>query len=212
MNEKIIITLARQFGSGGREIGKKLSDRLNIPFYDKELITLNARQSGYNREILEECDEKETSFFDYVPAIGAGALWTNISYQYNMPMTERVFQIQSETIKQIATQGSCVIVGRCAGFLLSALPETTRVFIHSDMEKRIRRAVDQYGIPDKNPQKEIETIDKKRSNYYSYHTGLKWGVAENYDISLDSGKIGIDGCVNAILSYIKERQKFTTEM
>lgn len=212
MSDKIILTIARQFGSGGREVGRKLADRMCIPFYDKELISLNAKESGYNKEILEECDEKETTFFDFVPAMGSNALWTNISFQYNMPITERVFQIQSDTIKKIASEGSCVIVGRCADFLLADNPGRISVFIHGSIESRIRRAVEQYGIPAKNPQREIEAIDKKRSNYYSYHTGLRWGEAENYDLSLDSDKIGIDGCVDVILSYVEEKKRILSNM
>lgn len=204
MEKKTIITISRQFGSGGREIGKKLAEELGIPFYDKELIEMAAKESGIDAELFEDEEYRTSRGFYLLGAIGftLGSPITSIS---EMSLNDRLFLVQSETIENIAQQGSCVIVGRCADYVL-ADQEPLSVFIHADMKDRKERAIHSYEVDERNIENSINKIDKRRANYYNYYTDRKWGDVDNYDIGLNSSKFGIDGTV-AILKSIIEKRK-----
>lgn len=204
MTKKTIITISRQFGSGGREVGKKLAEALGIPFYDKELIEMAAKESGIDEELFEDEEYRTSRGFYLLGAIGftLGSPITSIS---EMSLNDRLFLVQSETIENIANNGPCVIVGRCADYVLQEYPNTLSVFIHADMNERKERAIHSYEIDERNIEASISKIDKRRANYYNYYTDRKWGNAENYDIVLNSSKFGVDGCVK-LLKHIIEQE------
>ena len=156
-----IFTIGRQYGSGGRLIGKKLAEDLGIPFYDKELLTIAAKESGFCQEIFETHDEKPTSSFLYSLVMGGYG-------SDSMPLNHKLFLAQFETIKKIAKQGPCVIIGRCADYALEEMDNVVNVFIHADMESRVKRVVEEYGDDPKKAEDIISKTDKKRANYYNY--------------------------------------------
>lgn len=203
MKKKTIITISRQFGSGGREVGKKLAEALGIPFYDKELIEMAAKESGIDEELFEDEEYRTSRGFYLLGAIGftLGSPITSIS---EMSLNDRLFLVQSETIENIAEKGPCVIVGRCADYVLQEKYSTINIFIHASMKDRKERAIHSYEVDERNIEASITKIDKRRANYYNYYTDRKWGAAENYDIVLNSSKFGIDGCVDIIKQIIGE--------
>lgn len=200
--KKTIITISRQFGSGGREIGQRLAKELEIPFYDKELIEIAAKQSGIDSELFEE-ERYHTSRGFYLLGAINYTLGSPISSIAEMSLNDRLFFVQSEAIKNIAEQGSCVLIGRCADYVLNDM-EHLSVFIHADMESRKKRAVHSYEADETDIEASIEKIDKRRANYYNYYTDRIWGAADNYDIVLNSDKFGIDGCVKLLKQLIQE--------
>jgi hypothetical protein len=200
-----IFTIGRQYGSAGRRVGSELAKQLNIPFYDKELITLVAKDSGLNEAIVEKADEKAASSIFQSLMIGtnpfgAFPLATSNLGLPDLPINDRIFLIQCDAIRKIAEKGSCVIVGRCADYVLRE--EKNRllsVFIHSPMDVRCERAVNLYRIPEKKVAQEVIKNDRGRAHYYNYFTDNKWGEADNYDLSIDSSILGIEKTA----SYIK---------
>jgi len=202
MSKKTIITISREFGSGGREIGKKLADRMNIPFYDKELIELAAKESGIDASLFEDEEYRTSRGFYLLGAIGF-TLGSPISSISEMSLNDRLFLVQSKTIETIAKQGSCVIVGRCADYILQDDPDVLSVFIHANMKDKKERAIHSYEVDERNIDASIAKIDKRRANYYNYYTDRKWGEAANYDIVLNSSKFGVDGCVALLQSIMQ---------
>lgn len=197
--ERVVIAIGRKYGSGGHKIGRRLAEMLNIDFYDKELITLVANQSGFNEEILRENDEKHNRSFLYSLVMGTYA------GEDTLPLNHKLFLAQFDTIKKLAEEKSCVIIGRCADYALEYNPNCVKVFIHADMDTRIKRAVDEYGV---DPNKVVEVIkktDKQREGYYNFYSGRKWGNMENYDITINSAFAGIEGTVNVIKSLIENK-------
>lgn len=202
MNNKYVITISRQFGSGGRAVGQKLSQKLDIPFYDKELISLAAKESGMNPEVFKSIDETAANSLLYSLSMGM--------YNFNgplamgdLPVNDKLYLLQHQLIKEIATKGPCVIVGRCADYVLKENPHTINVFIYADMEYRKKRAVTVHNIEERRAETIINKTDKTRANYYSFYTGQKWGVAQNYDLCIDSSKLSDDKIVELICSYIE---------
>lgn len=186
-----IITVSRQFGSGGRTIAREIARRLNIPCYDHELIEKVEKDSGFTKEYINENGESSstgllTSMFG--TSFGRDLVWTS----------------QCKVICRLAAEGPCVIVGRCADYVLRDRTDLLKVFIHADLNKRAERIVSVYGERDVAPKKLIKEKDKRRASYYSYYTDVEWGIASNYDISLDSGKFGIDKCVDIIVDLYKK--------
>ena len=200
MNTNMIITIGRQFGSGGREIGKKLAERMGVPFYDKELLSEAAKQSGISKELFEQSDEKPTNSLLYALAMGS-------SYANRPPLNHTIFMAQFETIKKIAQNGPCVIVGRCADYSLRHMKNVVNVFIHASMEYRMDRAVRLYDVPEKHAKGVLARTDKQRASYYNFYTDQEWDDMRNYDLALDSSKIGADGAVEVILQYAEMKQK-----
>lgn len=198
--KKQIITISREFGSGGRLIGRRLADDLGIPYYDKELLTRISEESGFSREMMEEAEMKAKSSFFYSLSSAFG---TGDSGPDSLSLNERFFLAQFDTIKKIAEEGSCVIVGRCADYVLRGEPGATNIYIYAEAEDKIKRAVEAYGVPEKDVKKLMKDTDKARANYYNYHTGRKWGEPVNYNLSLDSGYISIDNIVQLIKTYLE---------
>lgn len=200
---KSIITIGRQFGCKGREICKRLSQELGIPFYDKELIEYAANQSGISPEILEQYDEKATNSLLYSLSLStysyAGA--TNLSVP-NLPLNDRLFISQSEIIKQLADKGPCIILGRCADYVLKDRDDVLNVFIHCDLDNRIGEIEKRLGIPKSKAKDIIKKTDKRRASYYNYYTHQKWGDLKNFDLAISSN-VGIDKVVETIKSFYK---------
>ncbi|MDD3394897.1 MAG: cytidylate kinase-like family protein [Anaerotignum sp.] len=197
MNKHKIITISRQYGSGGRIVGKLLAERLNIPFYDNELITLAAEKTGLSKECFVNAEETSAgnlllSLTTITPSIDS----------YGLPLNEKIFLVQSQVIKEVAEKGSCVIVGRSADYVLSDMENCINVFLQADLKDRINRAVTQYDLPEKNAEAAVIKTDKRRANYYNYFTGLKWGTAENYDLILNTSRMELEKIVDVIEKYI----------
>lgn len=194
---KKIITISREFGSGGRTIGRIVAEKLGMTFYDKELIEKVAEESGLSEKYIEESGE-------YAPSKSRFAysfIGRNID---GMSLDDYVFNIQRKIILDIAENESCVIVGRCADYILRNRDDVLNVFIHSDMDKRAERIVKLYGETDKSPEKRLKEKDKKRSINYKYCTDRVWGMSQNYHITLNSGVIGMDTCVDIIADLAKK--------
>lgn len=202
MSNKNIITISREFGSGGRLIGRRLAEKLDVPYYDKELLDRIAEESGFSREMMEDAEKKAKNSFLYslMSAMGTGETGPE-----SMSLNERFFLAQFDTIREIAEEGSCVIVGRCADYILRGMPEATNVFIYAEEADKIKRAVEEYGVPEDSVKKMMKDTDKARANYYAYHTGQKWGEPVNYHLSMDSGYIEIEDIVDIIIKYTQVR-------
>lgn len=208
MKNKSIITISRQFGSGGREIGKKLAQKLDIPFYDKELIALAAQKSGISPEVLENIDEKAANSLLYSLSIGMYGFGTSGRFSPDLPMNDKLFLIQSEIITEAAKEGPCVIVGRCADYLLRDEPDAVHVFIHASLEKRRERVMRLHNLSAQKAQEMMIKTDKKRANYFNFYTSLKWGQIENYSLCVDSGAIGVDNAVDLIAQFAQMHRQF----
>ncbi|MDE7264384.1 MAG: cytidylate kinase-like family protein [Anaeroplasmataceae bacterium] len=191
---KYVITISREYGSGGRFIGKLIAEKLGIAFYDSELLTKASNLSGISKTCLENYDETKESAFSYAQGL----------YGMDMSLGQKVFLAQFETIKKIASQESCVIVGRCADYVLKENPNVVKVFICAPIEDKIERAVTYYKI---NPAKAASIIskkNKKRRSYYNFYTDKEWGKPDSYDLCVNS-KNGIETAVEAICAYTKRR-------
>lgn len=198
-----IITIGREYGSGGREIGKKLADKFGIPFYDKELIALAAKQSGICEELFYQNDEKQPGSFIYSLVMGTYPLVDGNTVYPNLPMNHKVFLAQFDAIKAIAKKGPCVIVGRCADYVLTETKNVFNVFVTADIDFRTKRAIELDGIDEKKAEDAVRKIDKKRASHYKYYTNKRWGDVENYDLCLKTSAIGIDKCVEIISDIVK---------
>lgn len=191
---KYVITISREYGSGGRFIGKLVADKLGISFYDSELLTKASDVSGISKTCLENYDETKESAFSYAQGL----------YGMDMSLGQKVFLAQFDTIKKIASQESCVIVGRCADYVLKDNPNVVKVFICAPLEDKIERAITYYKI---NPAKAASIIskkNKKRRSYYNFYTDKEWGKPDSYDLCINS-KNGIETAVEAICAYTKRR-------
>ena len=200
-NERII-TIARQFGSGGREIGEELAKALGIKCYDKELISLAARESGVDPEVFNSVDEKATNSLLYSLSMGLYSFGNSYSGD-SLPVNDRLYLLQHKIIKQIASEGPCVIVGRCADYVLRDKKNIVRLFICADMDYRIERAVEVKGIKKEKAAQVIHKTDKLRANYYNFYSGIKWGEPENYDLSVNRTKLTVQQTVSVVQGYLK---------
>jgi len=197
-----IYTIGREFGSGGKKVGEKLAAKLGIKLYDKELLQQAAKDSGFCEEIFENHDEKPTNSFLYSLVMDTYSVSGYSAAPFlDMPLNHKVFLAQFETIKKIAERESCVIVGRCADYALSDNPDCINVFIHADMDKRIKNVSKNLNITENKARDIINKTDKQRASYYNYYTSKKWGDSKSYNLSLDAGKLGTDNCVEMILKY-----------
>ncbi len=204
MSKKIIVTIARQYGSGGREIGERVSQMLGIPLYDKELIKDAAAKGNLSEKILEKADEVAANSLLYTLAMGSNVLGTTMQFGYKMPVNDKLFILQSDAIKSYARQGSCVIIGRCADYVLRDEKNVFRIFIYGDLDHRRARVAERH--PEIKSSQIIDVInktDKRRSSYYSFYTGNKWGKYDNYDIAVNSSTLGIDGSAKLIVNSVK---------
>ena len=197
-----IYTIGREFGSGGREVGEKLAAKLGIKLYDKELLQQAAKDSGFCEEIFENHDEKPTNSFLYSLVMDTYSVSGYSEAPFlDMPLNHKVFLAQFETIKKFAEKESCVIVGRCADYALSDNPNCINVFIHADLDVRIKNVSRNLNITENKARDIINKTDKQRASYYNYYTSKKWGDSKSYNLSLDAGKLGTDNCVEMILKF-----------
>ncbi len=198
MKDKIVIAIGREFGSGGREIARKVSEKLGIKMYDKELIALIAKDSGMSEDVLHEVDETATNSFLYALSSGAfsGSPLVTAGMS-NLPITDKAFITCSQIIKELAEKESCVIVGRCAEAILKDNKNVLSVFIHTDIERRIDRIVEHEGISRKEALSVIKRADKKRESYHNYYSDTRWGSRAAYDLCINSC-IGTDAAAEII--------------
>ncbi len=202
---KMIVTIGRQYGSGGLEIGAKLAEKLGVKIYGKEMLKRAAQESGLAEELFEAHDEKPTNSFLYSLVMGNYTLSYSGSGRTELPINHKVFLAQFDTIKNIAKEGPCVLVGRCADYALEELDNVVTVFIYSDMDARIERICKRLGLPESKAKDIIQKTDKKRANYYNYYTNKQWGDTSSYDLCINSAKTGVDGTVEALLEYVRIR-------
>lgn len=207
MARKCIITIGRQFGSGGRYVGRLLAEKLGIPFYDKELLSEAAKQSGICEEIFEEHDEKPTRSLLFSLATGMQQHVGSGSFYMDMPLNHRIFLAQFDAIRKLAEEGSCVIVGRCADYVLRDDPNATSIFVKADMESKMDRAVKYYGVEPDKAEERIRKADRQRASYYNYYATATWGDVENYDLVVDTGVLGVEGSVALILKFLELREQ-----
>ena len=208
MSTNTIITIERQYGSGGHLIGEKLAESLGIPFYDSELIKVAAKESGICEEIFESFDEKPTTSFLYSLVMDPYSLGY-YSNSFDLPLNHKGFLAAFDTIKELASKGPCVFVGRCADYALEDFDNCISVYVHAPFEDRIKRIENEYGIPNGKSKEMLMKKDKHRSSYFNYYSSNKWGDAKSYDLCLNSSYLGIDGSVDLIKKVIamKESEK-----
>ena len=208
MPKKIIITIARQYGSGGREIGELVAKELGIPLYDKEIITDAAAKGELSTDVIKNADESAANSLLYTLAMGSNVIGTTMHFGYKMPINDRLFILQSEVIKGYASKGSCVIIGRCSDYVLRDEKNILRLFIYGDIENRRARIAQRH--PEIKSSQIIDTInktDKRRSSYYNFYTGNKWGKYDNYDMAINSSTLGIDGTAQIIVAAARDMIK-----
>jgi len=208
MPKKIIITIARQYGSGGREIGELVAKELGIPLYDKEIITDAAAKGELSTDVIKNADESAANSLLYTLAMGSNVIGTTMHFGYKMPINDRLFILQSEVIKGYASKGSCVIIGRCSDYVLRDEKNILRLFIYGDIEHRRERIALRH--PEIKSTQVIDTInktDKRRSSYYNFYTGNKWGKYDNYDMAINSSTLGIDGTAQIIVAAARDMMK-----
>lgn len=200
-----IISISREFGSGGRLIGKRLAERLGVSCYDRTIIQKTAEKSGLSPDFIAQAEERTRSRFHL--AIAPMGVSTPAFAQMGTPVTQQAFFAQAEVIRELADQGPCVIVGRCSDYILSDRPECIKVFIHADMASRVKRCKEDYQLPEENLEQHIKQMDRGRSNYYNYYTDHNWGDMRRYDLTINSGIIDVDGAVDLIIALINARAK-----
>lgn len=194
-----VITITRQYGSGGREVGQKLAEVLGVEFYDNKLLEVAAGNSGIHKSHFEENDEKRSNSFLYLLSTTYG--------QGGVPFDDALFFAQLEAIRKIASEESCVIMGRCADYALRDFTKVLNVFISAPLELRVKRAIEVYNIAEKHAEDYVKRIDKQRTSYYNYYTDKRWGQPQNYQICLDSSALGIDGTVAMLKQFTDEFYK-----
>lgn len=199
--KNFVITIGRQFGCGAHEIGTRLAERLGVAYYDKEIIKRAAQDSGFDEKLFHFYDEKPTSSFLFnVSADGYIPIGND-----TMSLEDRIIQYQFDTIKKVASEGSCIIVGRCADYVLRDYTNTLSVFLHGDYDYRINRIVNLYGISEKDAAKEIKSTDKKRAKFHNFYSDSRWGEADTYDLAVDVSKLGLDETVELIASLVERK-------
>ena len=197
---EIYVTIGRQFGSGGREIGKKVAQALDIPYYDKEILAVAAQESGLSQEFLKSYDEKPTNSFLYSLVMGQQRIAPGMQ---GNTVEQLAANAQREAVLSVAAKGSCVIVGRCADYILRDKPGLVRVFVCAGHDARIQRVMRRDGVTEREAEDKLRKMDKTRASYYSFHTDRKWGGAEWNDLCLNTSKLGIDGSVELILKFVQ---------
>ena len=197
---KSVITIGRQFGCGGRTICKRLSEELNIPFYDRELIEYAATKSGISCEVLEQYDEKATNSLLYSLSVSAFSYAGAGINAPQLPLNDRLFISQSEVIKQLADEGPCIILGRCSDYVLRDRDDVLNVFVHCDEPSRIKNVSARLGIPENKAKDIIKKTEKRRASYYNYYTHRKWGDLSYFDLAINSS-LGLEKVVETIKSF-----------
>jgi len=200
---KYVITISREFGSGGRLIGKKLAAKLGIPCYDRTIIQKTAERSGLSPEFIARAEERARNRFQFsVSSIGIGAPALDHS---GVPVSHQAFFAQADVIREMAAQGPCVIVGRCSDYVLSEHDGCLKVFIHADFRARVKRCMEEYHLPPEDLEIKVRQMDRGRANYYNYYTGHTWGDMRLYDLTVNSSSAGINGAVDLIAGLTQAR-------
>lgn len=201
--KKRIVTISRQCGSGGRYIGEQLAKELGVPCYDEKLMDMVAKESGFALDFVEEKGERITGslLFNIASSLTYAS---NVLSGNGMSLQDEIYFIQNRIIKELAEKEPCVIVGRCADYVLREREDCLNVFIHADEKSKLERAVKYYDMPEKDAPMILKKKDKARYNHYKYYTDLDWGMASNYDLCLNSGLLGIDGCVKVIKDVLEQ--------
>lgn len=197
-----IYTIGREIGSGGSEVGKMLAQKLGISCYDKELLQRAAADSGFCKEIFEQHDERPTNSFLYslVMDTFSGGSYTSAPF-LDMPLNHKVFLAQFDTIKKLAEQESCVIIGRCADYALEGNRACLNIFVHASLEDRMKRICARDQLSEGKARDLIQKKDKQRASYYNYYTSKRWGDSRSYDLTLNTSKLSIEDCVEIILEF-----------
>ncbi len=199
MAGKVIITVARQYGSGGREIGEKVAELLSIPTYDRELITMSIEgEDGITHETAETVDEVAANSLLYTLAMGSNLFGATHHFGHHMPLNDRLFVLQSDLIRRLAKEGSCVVIGRCADYVLREENARLSVFIYGDVADRKKRIAERHEVSEDEALELINKTDRRRASYYNFYTGGKWGRYDNYHLALCSSTLGIDTCAEII--------------
>lgn len=203
--DNVVITIARQYGSGGKTIGEMLADRLGVHFYNKELMKLASEDSGISEALFVNADEKvkNTRLFKIAQNVYSGELIPPESDDFTS--TDNLFNYQAKIIRKLAEEESCIIVGRCADFVLKDYDNVLSVFVHAPHDFCMEQAAKKHSMNAKELDRFIQKTDKHRAEYYKYHTGREWTDARNYDLCLDSSKLGFERCVDEIIAYMKVR-------
>ncbi len=205
MEKHVIINVGRQLGSGGHDIGRMLAMDFNAKYYDREILNLAAKESGFSAEFFEQSDERHgflrSLFHTHVPHVS-----DNNFYQNNFSQ-EGLFKFQSDAIRKAAQQGSCVFVGRCADYVLRDFPNVVNVFITASMNFRIDNVMHKQGLTPDEARKAIEQGERRRAEYYNYYTGKKWGQASSYDLCIDSSVLGLQATEKFIADFVRQRLK-----
>lgn len=199
-----IITIGRQFGSAGHEIGERLAKEYGIPYYDKELLTRAAKESGFCEEMIKNHDERPTNSFLYNLVMDTYSFGYNSSAFVDMPISHKVFLTQFDAIKKIADEGPCVIVGRCADYALADYKNAVHVFVHADENFKVKRVMERFDISEQKAKEMMIKKDKQRQSYYNYYSTKKWGRAESYNLTVNSSILGIDGTVKLIKQFVED--------
>lgn len=199
MKDNIIVTIDRQYGSGGRTIGKLVADELSLSYLDNELIKKSAQKSGYSQELFENAEQKPTGSLLY-----SMSMFASSGLGFELPLSDKVFLIQSEVIKEAADTGNCVIVGRCADYILAKYDNVVNIFIHGDFDHRVNRAVCVYNCNKNDAKDTVLKNDKRRASYYNFYTNSKWGNASNYHLSINSNILGVEKTASAIVRFLKD--------
>lgn len=202
---RIIITIGRQYGSGGAEVGKKLGERLGLDVYDKEILKMTSDESGIRESYFHLADERAGSRLLYRIVQSMIPENTSPSLGADLVSADNLFRFQSAVIRKLAQAESCIFIGRCADHILAGAENLVRVFIYADMDARTERIREKGYYAEEDILKNIRRMDKERREYHRYYTGKDWEALENYDLMLNSAKLGTDGCVDCIVEYLKLR-------
>ena len=203
MNTRIIINVGRQLGSGGHDIGRMLALDFNATYYDRELLNLAAKESGFSEKIFEQNDERK-GFFRGLLSMGSPHVSSGSVYKSSFSQ-ESLFQFQSDAIKKAAEKGSCVFVGRCADYILRDYKNVVNIFITASMKFRMEQVMNRQNVSSDEARRIIEQGESRRAQYYNYYTGKKWGVAESYDLCIDSSVLGLLETEKLIAAFIRKR-------
>ena len=204
MSDNIVITIARQYGSGGREIGEKVAEALGIKHYDENLITLAAREGNLDETVASKADESAANSLLYTLALGSNFFGSAMNFGYKPPLNDKLFLLQSDVIRRAAEEGSCVIIGRCADYVLREHPRRLSVFVYGDLANRKARVMERHeGITEAQAIDLINKTDRRRSSYYNFYTGNKWGKYDNYHLAVNSSLLGIDKTAEMIANAAK---------
>lgn len=204
-DRKLVITIGRQYGAGGREIGKRLSRDLGISFYDKQILRMVSDESGIGESYFHLADEKAGGHLLYKIVKGLKPTLTSPSLGPDLVSEDNLFLFQSEVIRKLAASENCIIIGRCADYILEDAPNIVKIFVYSKMDERIRCVMDYDKVSEKEAIKSIKQYDKERNEYYRYYTGKDWGDLDNYHLCIDNGMLGFDKSVAVIKQYLKVR-------